>query len=103
MDKEGIVKVTDLQTQKMGVLGAMGSSVPLESGLSPPEYWVDKLYENKSDVWQLGTVLYEMCTLRPLFKPKESVCSNSNYDTIPKSYSLELLALYSQLVERDVH
>jgi hypothetical protein len=35
----------------MGVLGAMSTTVPLEGGLSPPEYWLDKLYEKKSDIW----------------------------------------------------
>lgn len=34
----------------------------------PPEICQDKPYNKKVDVWALGCVLYEMCTLKPAFR-----------------------------------
>ena len=33
-----------------------------------PEIWQDKGYDNKTDFWSIGCIIYEMATLKPTFK-----------------------------------
>ncbi|XP_068601341.1 serine/threonine-protein kinase Nek3 [Brachionichthys hirsutus] len=67
-----------------------------------PEIWDNKPYNNKSDVWSLGCVLYELCTLRHPFQAPSwkslilKVCRGA-YPPLPNHLPYELRYLVKQM------
>lgn len=67
-----------------------------------PEVWDNKPYNNKSDVWSLGCVLYELCTLRHPFQASSwkslilKVCRGA-YPPLPSHLPYELQYLVKQM------
>eukprot|EP00967_Tisochrysis_lutea_P014469 scaffold16241_cov20-Tisochrysis_lutea.AAC.1 len=61
-----------------------------------PELCEDRPYNRKSDVWALGCVLYELCTLKRAFDGQSlpALCQ-SNYVSMP-----EILCFSAQLVSQ---
>lgn len=72
----------------------------------PPEIWENMPYNNKSDIWSLGCILYELCTLRHPFQANSwkhlilKVCKGS-YNPLPSHYSYELHYLIKQMFKRN--
>ncbi|KAM7065495.1 serine/threonine-protein kinase Nek3 isoform 3-T4 [Acridotheres tristis] len=72
----------------------------------PPEIWESLPYNNKSDIWSLGCILYELCTLKHPFQAKSwkhlilKICKGS-YDPLPSHYSYELHYLIKQIFKRN--
>eukprot|EP00753_Platysulcus_tardus_P005466 PLAT13367.1.p1 GENE.PLAT13367.1~~PLAT13367.1.p1 ORF type:complete len:233 (-),score=71.72 PLAT13367.1:258-956(-) len=71
-----LVKLGDMGVAK--VLGSSAAYAHTAVGTPyylSPELCEDKPYNRKSDVWALGCVLYELCTLKHPFDAKKPVCA----------------------------
>ena len=71
-----------------------------------PEICENRPYNNKSDVWALGCVLYEMCTLKHAFEAGNMrglvlKIIRGNYPPIPYRYTAELRALVAMMFKRE--
>uniref|UniRef100_A0A674K7J4 non-specific serine/threonine protein kinase n=1 Tax=Terrapene triunguis TaxID=2587831 RepID=A0A674K7J4_9SAUR len=72
----------------------------------PPEIWENLPYNNKSDIWSLGCILYELCTLKHPFQANSwkhlilKICKGS-YNPLPSHYSYELHYLIKQMFKRN--
>lgn len=60
--KSGVVKIGDLNVSKVAKHGMMVTQTGTPYYASP-EVWRDKPYDNRSDIWSIGCVLYELITL----------------------------------------
>eukprot|EP00667_Euglena_gracilis_P008018 EG_transcript_8104 len=71
-----------------------------------PELCLNEAYNNKSDVWALGVILYEMCTLDHPFEAKNmkqlvKVILHGSYNPLPTMYSPGMHDLLAGMLERD--
>lgn len=71
-----------------------------------PELCEDKPYNNKSDVWSLGVILYELCTLRHPFEANNQGALilkilKGKFLPIPQIYSRSLRNMVDALLLQD--
>ena len=86
-------------------IGDMNVSLVMKSNLAytqigtpfyaSPEIWNDEPYSYECDIWSLGCVLYEMCTLRRPFEAQDMdrlyyKIRNCLYEPIPMRFSPDL-------------
>jgi NIMA (never in mitosis gene a)-related kinase len=71
LTKDNKIKIGDLGVAKIldNIEKFTTSKVGTPYYLSP-EVCEDRPYNNKSDIWSLGCILYEMCTLKHPFEAK---------------------------------
>ena len=99
----GSAKLGDLNVSKVAKRG-LGYTQTGTPYYASPEVWKDKPYDNKSDVWSLGCVLYEMITLRPPFRAQNmeglynKVCKGQ-FSRIPEKFSDDLYKVVQFLLQ----
>ena len=71
-----------------------------------PEACQSAPYTSKSDVWSLGIILYELCTLKHAFTADNLLglvfkIVQEEYEPIGNNYSTDLKDLIEKLLEKD--
>lgn len=70
----------------------------------PPEFWLQRKYNWKVDIWGLGCILYELLTLHRPFDSNEHLPENILYSQckpISSFYSENIRLLVSKLLEKN--
>ena len=89
---DGTAKIGDLNVSKVARKG-LGYTQTGTPYYASPEVWDEKPYDNKSDIWSLGCVIYEMFTLHPPFRAKDM---EQLYKTVIKGQYKKIGDKYSQ-------
>jgi NIMA (never in mitosis gene a)-related kinase len=107
LTKAGIVKLGDF-----GLAAFLPfTNALLETSVGTPYYLSPELtqgskYNHKSDIWALGCVLFEMCTLERAFsgisvRQITAAIQSGKNPRLPRSFSRELRVLFSMLLAHD--
>ena len=100
---DGTAKLGDLNVSKVARRG-LGYTQTGTPYYASPEVWKDQPYDNKSDIWSLGCVLYEMITLRPPFRAQNmeglyNRVIKGQFSKIPDRFSNELFEIVKLLIQ----
>ncbi|XP_065592369.1 serine/threonine-protein kinase Nek1 isoform X6 [Cyrtonyx montezumae] len=107
LTKDGTIQLGDF-----GIARVLSSTVELARTCIGTPYYLspeicqNRPYNNKSDIWALGCVLYEMCTLKHAFEAgnmKNLVLKiiSGSFPPVSMHYSYDLRSLLSQLFKRN--
>ena len=100
--KNGLIKIGDLNVSKLSKIGSANTHTGTPY-YSSPEIWIDKPYNNKTDIWSVGCIIYEMCNLNPPFRGTSLINLYNNiqkgeYKNIHSFYSKDLKFVISQMI-----
>lgn len=112
--KTSNIFLTDNKTPKIGDLGVsyqVRENVMLQSFSGTPLYLSPELvrgdpYNEKTDIWSLGIVMYELCSLSPPFTGSTLLNLAQAIDTadippLPNNYSSKIERFIKWLLQRD--
>lgn len=63
-----LAKVGDMNVSKIIKQNKFLSTQTGTPFYASPEVWNDQPYNQKSDIWSLGCMIYELCALKPPFQ-----------------------------------
>ena len=103
--KNGQLKIGDLNVSKHMKTSQACTYVGTPIYLAP-ELWDNQYYDYKCDIWSLGCIIYELCTLKPpfmgsSFKQLKKAVTSGVYKNIPQNYSNDLKKLISWMIQID--
>jgi NIMA (never in mitosis gene a)-related kinase 1/4/5 len=103
MTRDGKIKLGDMNVSKLAKQGFLYTQTGTPYYASP-EVWKEMPYDNKSDIWSLGCVVYEMATLKPPFQAedREGLCRKimfGEYKPIPGFFSKDLTDILEKMLQ----
>ncbi|EGR30852.1 protein kinase domain protein [Ichthyophthirius multifiliis] len=104
LNKDETIKLGDMNVSKVAKKGLLYTQTGTPYYASP-EIWKDQPYDEKSDIWSLGCVLYEIVTLNPPFKAQDmddlyqKVIKGSYQKIKNNNYSQDLINIINLLLQ----
>lgn len=102
LSEDGSVKMGDMNVSKRLKKGQLQTQIGTPYYMSP-EIWNNKPYDFSSDIWSLGCMIYELCSLKPPFTGTDfpslkKAVTIGKYNNIPKKYNENLSRVISMML-----
>ncbi|CAK66501.1 unnamed protein product (macronuclear) [Paramecium tetraurelia] len=107
LQSNGDVKLGDMNVSKVAKKGLLYTQTGTPYYASP-EVWKDQPYDQKSDIWSLGCVTYEMAALKPPFRAEDmeglyKKVIKGLYPRLPSQYSQDLQNVIRMMLQVQTH